>query len=233
MSVLLPTVSKAASPDAPPVLNGTKFDLEKILPFAMIRQHTKTDDVIGVPDSLLGLYRNAAFEAAEKYTGMLFREQRVVVQDASSTRDITKGNRWKDSFTLRLTYPTIDGVLYLYGGKHTPQVQTLHAEPGATSVKVPINHFAIDMTPCCGDPCGRPANMGRKLMYRAGFSCEQDVPACVIMGALKYIAWMLENPGGEALANVNQANVNPQTSRNNASWQSGAIEEWRLCTDAY
>jgi hypothetical protein len=132
-----------------------------------------------------------------------------------------------------LQYPTVDGVLYLYGGRHTPEVVTINAQPGATKVEVPINHYALDMTPCCGPTCGsekRPANFDRTLMYRAGMSSEQDVPPAIIMGALKYIAWQVENPGGDAIKESGYANTNPQTSGNNAAWKSGAIEEWRLCT---
>lgn len=234
MTFLSPVVRKAGTPQDPPILEGAKFDREKILPLALIRQHTKSDDVVRVPDTLLSLYRDAALSAAEQYTGMLFTEQKVITQDASSKRDLTAGHRWKGSFKLRLKYPTSDGILYLYGGKGTPEVHKIVTEPGAAEVVIPINHFALDMTPCCGDPCGRPANAGRMLMYRAGFVCETDIPPQIAMGCLKYIAWQIENPGDEASGRVDQSTSNPQAGRNNASWQSGAIEEWRIVVkDAY
>lgn len=216
----------------PPQLSGKVYDLEAFLPLATIRQHCKIDDVIRVPDSLLLLYRKAAFGAAEKYTGLLFTEIRVVTQSAENGRDLTAGHRWKGSFKLRLDYPTADGILYLYGGKHTLEVGTIVVPPGSTEVQIPINHYAIDATPCCvTDPCGRgPANYGRMLMYRAGLASEESLDSNVVLGALKYIAFLVDNPGGDNPANVNQANVNPQTSANNISWKSGAIEEWRLVT---
>lgn len=230
MTVLMPT-TKAGKPKQPPQLEGKSFDLDAVLPLSMIRQHCKIDDVVRVPDNLLALYRKSAFGAAEAYTGLLFREIKVVTQSAESKRDLTAGHRWRDSFKLRLDYPTADGILYLYGGKHTLEVITISVPPGSTEVQIPINHYAIDATPCCGDPCGRgPANYGRKLMYRAGLSGEADIPENVILGVLKYIAFLVDNPGGDNPANVNQANVNPQTSANNISWKSGAIEEWRLVT---
>lgn len=223
-------ITKAGQPKQPPHLEGRKFDLEAILPRDLIRQHCKIDDVIRVPNALLDVYRNAAFEAAENYTGLLFREIRVIQQSAANARDLTAGHKWKDSFKLRLDYPTADGLLYLYGGKHTLEVITIRVTPGDTEVRIPINHYALDMTPCCGDPCGKqPANFDRMVMYKAGYSCEQDVPACIVMGVLKYIAFVVENPGGDSLTNPNMSSVNPQTSRNNAAWMSGAIEEWRVC----
>ena len=228
--MLLAPQVKAGQPKQPPHLEGRRFDLEKILPLGMIRQHCKIDDVIRVPDALLNVYRNAAFAAAENFTGMLFREVRVVQQSAANARDLTAGHRWKDSFKLRLDYPSADGLIYLYGGKTTLEVCTIRVAPGDTEIRVPINHYALDMTPCCGDPCGKkPANFDRMIMYKAGFSCEEDIPACIVMGALKYISYVVENPGGDSQANPNLSGVNPQTSRNNASWQSGAIEEWRVC----
>lgn len=232
MPVLSPIVRKSGTPQEPPTLEGKTFDQEQMLPLSMIRQHAKMDDVIAVPDQLLAFYRDAAFKAAEAYTGLLLREQRVIYQDASNKRDLTRGNRWRPSFTLKLEYPTVDGLLYLYGGRHTPEVITIRTVPGASKVEVPINHYALDMTQCC-DPCGNarnPANFDRTLMYRAGMLSEHDLPPAIIMGALKYISWQAENPGSDGGRDSGYANTNPQTSGNNAAWKSGAIEEWRLCT---
>lgn len=234
--LLSPEIKKANAPQPLPHLDGAVFDQEKILSINLIRQHTKTDDVPAVTDELLSLYRNAALEAAERYTGMLLREIRVIQQPVAGKSDITAGARHRMSYTVSLQFPTVDGILYLYGGKQVTGVCTLRTSPGATKVKIPVNHYAIDMTPCCGSPCGdaRPMNSGVELMYRAGVACEDDVPACIKLGALKFIAWSIGNPGDEPLAGVNMANVNPQAGRNNAAWQSGAIEEWRLCmSDAY
>lgn len=233
---LVPEIKRHNAPEALPHLDGSRFDQEKIIPLSLIRQHTKTDDVPHVTDELLSLYRDAALRAAENYMGILLREQRVINQDVSSKIDITAGHRPRPYYTVSLEYPTVDGVLYLYGGKEHTRVETIKTTPGATKVRVPVNHYFLDMTPCCGDPChgARPTNGGMFLMYRAGLTCEADVPPCVVMGALKYIAWSIGNPGDEPLASVNLANVNPQAGRNNAAWQSGAVEEWRVCmVDAY
>jgi len=224
--------TKAGTPKDPPVLTAKRFEPEAILSLELIRQHTKSDDVIRVPDNLLSLYRDAALQAAESYTGMLLRQQQVVTQDVSRELDILVTRPRRPYYKVRLEYPTVDGVLYLYGGWPMLDVVTIHAEPGDTTVRVPFQHHALDMSPCCRPShCGtpRPANFGVKLMYRAGLTDEQAIPASIRMGALKYIAWAINNPGDEALSGVNQSNVNPQAGRNNAAWQSGAVEEWRLC----
>lgn len=233
--MLMPEIQKSGAIASPPELKGVRFDQARILPDQLVWDHTKTDEV-SLPVNLLNMYRNAAFEAAERYTGMLFREQRVVTQDVADTRDLTAGHRWKSHYTVKLKYPTVDGVVYLYGdNKHAMRVQELSAVPGSNTIKVPHNHFALDMTPCCGDPCGkRPGNFGMRLMYRAGFNCEDDIPECVKMGALKYIAWVQANPGSDDTGRDGsyQGNVT-QAGGNNASWKSGAIEEWRLCTSDF
>jgi hypothetical protein len=60
------------SSDAPPPVEGveTKLDWSGRLSIDMIRQHTKTDDIPGVTDDQLLIYRASAVEAAEAYTGM-------------------------------------------------------------------------------------------------------------------------------------------------------------------
>lgn len=52
-------------------------DLEELLPLALIRTHTKTDDVPHVTDEQLSLYRSASFEAAEKYTGLVYSRAKI------------------------------------------------------------------------------------------------------------------------------------------------------------
>jgi hypothetical protein len=230
---LTPEIQKAGAAAALPHLEAAAFSQEAILPLSLIRQHTKTDDVPHVTDRILELYRNAALAAAEQYTGMLLREQRVIQQPVDQPKHLLPG-QWRSHHTITLDYPTADGLIYLYGGKHAITVVTIQVAPGSTKVKIPVNGYAIDASSCCGpSSCGGSMNYGMSVMYRAGLASESDVPPCVTMGALKYIAWQINNPGDEPLPGVNQANVNPQAGRNNAAWQSGAIEEWRLCsTDA-
>ncbi|UPT53285.1 head-to-tail connector complex protein [Synechococcus phage Ssp-JY38] len=220
-------------PSAQPELEARKFDADLILPIQLIRQHTKTDDVPHVTDELLRTYRRSALEAASQYTGLLLTEQRVIKQDASSKHNALRARR-RGYYTVDLEFPTVDGLVYMYGGKSeaTPSVRTIKVAPGATQVRVPVDHYYIDMQPCCGDPCNwkDPCNAGVTLMYRAGLGCEQDIPACIVMGALKYIAWTIENPGDYVDSAMRTLpGMNTETGPNNAAWMSGAIEEWRLC----
>lgn len=226
--MLMPETKKAKS--TPPDLVGAAFNADLIVPAELIWAHTKTDPDT-LPQELLNAYRDSALENAERYTGLLFRGQKVITQDVSDGRDPMRGKRWRKTYKVRLTHPTADGIIYLYGtNKHFPDVRTLSAIPGATVIDVPYDHFAIDMSPCCGEHGGsNPANTGMRIMYRAGYACERDIPACVRIGALKYIAWLVTNPGDGAQQQTGYADTNPQTSGNNASWRSGAIEEWRLC----
>ena len=45
-----------------------QLDYEKILPMDLIKAHCKIDDLPGITDMQLELYRDASFEAAETYT---------------------------------------------------------------------------------------------------------------------------------------------------------------------
>lgn len=237
--IAVKTIQQAgAVSTAVPVLDEKEFDAEAILPISLIREHTKTDDVPHVTDSMLALYRSAALRAAAEYTGMLLSGQKVVRQSVSEKGNTHRAHR-RGWYKVELKYPTVDGVVYLYGGKGGASltVRTLTVDPGATSIRVPVDHYVIDASPCCGDPCKwtDPCNAGMTIMYRAGLSCEQDMPACIVMGALKYIAWQIENPGAY-VDNATRAlpGVSPEAGPNNAAWQSGAIEEWRICMrDAY
>jgi hypothetical protein len=221
---------KSSDPHPLPVLSDSTNDQEKMLPLALIRQHAKVDDVMTVSDELLSLYRDASLRAAEKYTGRLFREQRVIHQDVSTKRNLADGDRWKRFYKVTLEEPIADGVLYLYGSKHTPGVKTITVPPGSRTVEIPYEHYAIDMSSCCGDPCGNPGNTGRMLMYRAGLTRCEDISPNIVMGCLKYITWIINNPGDKA-GQRNLASNNPETSGNNTAWSSGAIEEWRLVLD--
>lgn len=223
---IMPVVSAPAMADVPP-LCGARQDLEKYLPLSLIRTHTKTDDVPNVTDGQLQLYRQAAFEAAEKYTGRLFTEVRVITEDVAATA----GRRRRPYYVHRLRYATADGKVYLYGSKVSPNM-TLDVAPGQREVKIPVLHDAIDVSSCC-DPCstGRGVNFGMKATYRAGIDCERGdgIPAGIITGVLKFIAWMVQNPGDEIMTvrNREAGESSGIAGTNNGAWASGAIEQWR------
>src|SRR5688572_13974020 len=56
------------------------YDLEKLIPISLIREHTKTDDVPAVSDDQLRLYRSASVEAAEQYTGLLLSSSKPITE---------------------------------------------------------------------------------------------------------------------------------------------------------
>ena len=87
----------AKTPDlaAPPITPGElkPLDWSERLSIDMIRQHTKTDDVPAVTDDQLKLYRDAAIEAAEMYTGLLLSCQKSVVEPIQKSH-----NRYDNPF---------------------------------------------------------------------------------------------------------------------------------------
>lgn len=210
-----------------PVITGLKeFDLEARLPISLIRTHTKTDDVPHVTDEQLRLYRDAAFEAAELYTGLLFRRQRQITEETStdySARTLRRGY-----YTHRLKYPSADGLVYLYGTRNG--TRSFNVEPGERLVRIPVTHWAIDADPCCAPRCSGALNHGQRLMYRAGYSCTDDIPQGIIVGVLKFIAWLITNPGDEIMTVRNRLAGDSAgiIGTNNGAWASGAIEQWRM-----
>lgn len=227
---LMPEIAKPlVIPEIPGKIAGN-LDLERILTISDIRVHTKTDDTPHVTDRQLELYRRAAFEAAEQYTGFLLMQTTQQIEDVKRHHNIARGRHRPYKHTLR--YPSADGIVHLYGSRDGLGDRTLSITPGSRSVHIPMIHTAIGTSPCC-DPCGSgradPLNFGLKIMYLAGFRHESDIPAGVILGCLKYIAWSIENPG-DALRSVKdtaQANLGVLQGTNNIAWASGALELWR------
>jgi len=197
------------------------YDYETILPLSVIRQHTKTDDVPVVSDEMLVLYRKAALEAAQQYTGLplsaRFRHtQYFDVEPFSPQRDHMGGIRPSSMFTLvQLDYPVSDGVV-LYRGVGNYLPERLTVAPNSTKIRVPRNQNIVGYS-CPGHTIGK----GR-LDYTAGFSSEDDIPAAVKLGALKYIAHVIENPGDTPELAYG---LQPVTIANPAM-SSGAVDIW-------
>jgi hypothetical protein len=207
---------------AAPVLAAGPVNLDSLCPLSLIRTHTKTDDVPNVTDDQLRLYRKAAFEAAEQYTGMLFSATKQITEQATTVM----GRRYRSTFKHRMRYPTVDGKVYLYGGDQFG-THLILVEPGTQTIRIPVanSNFigAVGCTPC------NQVNLGMKITYRAGFGCSDDVPAGIITGCLKYIAWLVSNPGDEIMSVRNKVSVVGETVQgtNNTAWASGALELWR------
>lgn len=206
-------------------LAGGANDLEKIMPLDLIREHTKTQDVPTVSDIQLMLYRRASLEAAQKYTGMLFTERKVVtevVYPPNNTHRRFFYHTTKFAFSLPF--------VYFYAHANEP-VRQFPVNVGESKVRLPVlgANFGIG---CC-NPCHEEQDSG-KLMYTAGHDCQNDLPAAIVLGALKYIAHVIENPG-DVVSSVLEAG-SLQTGRsvgsaNNPSLASGAIEIWRSVLD--
>lgn len=204
------------------------FNLEEMLPLELIREHTKTDDVPSVSDTQLALYRRAAVEAAEQYTGMVFSGIKNITQTLDypvTRRDIMQGY-----FTYELDFPAVDGLVYMYG---IGRVQQLRVLAKGRKVMVPIMAVSLDVSSsCCRGPCGNKgsiANPAARLTYQTGFKDMCDIPAGVKLGMLKYVAWSVTHPGDEIVAVRNRTITRSSLvdGTNNVAWASGAIELWR------
>lgn len=201
-----------------------RVDLEQVLSIDMIREHTKTDDTPSVSNAQLALYRQAAFEACELYTGMLFTHTKVIREPVTS--EYKRGFRRVRKH--RLKFPPADGMIYLYGGGLLQPIPVRVSESGR-DVTIPIIQEALDASSCCS-PCSQGGeNFGIMAMYLAGIDCADDIPAIAKMGCLKYIAWAVQNPGDVVMTVRNRAGGGESgiVGTNNGAWASGAIEDWR------
>lgn len=217
------------------------LDWSARLSIDMIRMHTKTDDIPGVADEQLKLYRASAIEAAEHYTGLLLSCQRNLVepvQSAPMSNRASMGLMYgfhigKTSYKHRLRYTVADNFVYLYGGLHPPDNGPVPVRPGTRTIRVPIRYGLIDTTNCC-NPCStHNLNHGMMVAYKAGFGSPNDVPAGVVVGCLQYIAWVLEHPGDEILTVRNRRDARSEGAQgtNNIVFASGAMEFWRILDD--
>ena len=196
----------------PIVMRDQLFDEEAILPLALIREHTKTDDVMSVTDPMLSLYRMAAIEAAEAYTGLLISGKRAVTE---AVRQPTYGmSSVRRKFIHETEFMIAAPDVWFYGleGQSPTKIAAI---VGETSIQLPIVASGLD---CCS-PCGSGFSGGR-VMYHAGFSCVDAIPAGFRLGALKYIAHVIENPG-DTIGGYDQTAANPARA-------SGAIDIWRV-----
>jgi hypothetical protein len=210
----------ATTNPVPPVGKYEAFDWAGRLSIDMVREHTRTDDTPGVTDEMLKLYRQAAVEAAELYTGMLLNGKKTV------TETVQLPQNWSRQFYRhQFRYQVADdGFAYLYGRSIN---LTIPVVSGQSSVRIPQLSHIPDFTNCC-DPCSSSA---MKVLYWAGYSCADQVPAGIVMGCLQFIAWMVEHPGDEFLAQRNKIDASNAGGgvhgRSNVALISGALETWR------
>jgi hypothetical protein len=194
------------------------MNYETLLPFQTIREHAKCDDNPRVTDELLTIYRQAAFEAAEMYTGMSFTPERTI------TEPVRINNR-KGKFTLSFT-PVPGRPVTMFGGGLGSPVDLI-PRPGSNVLFFP--NGGPDRFQTWGDchTCGIESQL--MATYVTGRKCEAVVPAGIIMGILKLIAWHINNPGDEIMSvrNTNRASEQGLIGgTNNAAVVSGAQDEW-------
>jgi hypothetical protein len=164
---------------------GGKIDVETILPLGLIRTHTRTDDVMRVSDMQLEMYRDAAFEMAEQYSGLTLRGTREIVEPISVERQsmIARGIG-----KISLLYVPVDGVVNLIGDAIN---EVLLLQDGSRVVDF---RSIIIGGSCRASACSAVCD-GMSFQYRTGMKCAKDVPSSIKIGCLQYIAWAIENPG--------------------------------------
>lgn len=195
------------------------MNLDIILPLQTIREHAKCDDNPRVTDDLLKLYREAAFESAELYTGMAFTEERTIVEP------VRIKNRRSGKIVLSHV-PVPRRPVTLYGGGLGTNLDLI---PKLNSNIIFFPNGSPDRFQTWGDchTCGMDSPM--MATYVTGRRCERVVPPGIIMGVLKLIAWHINNPGDEIMSvrNTNRASEQGLIGgTNNAAVVSGAQDEW-------
>jgi hypothetical protein len=221
--MITPDTSSVQPPppnERPPNGKFEAFDWAGQLSIEMVREHTKTDDVPGVSDEMLRLYRAAAIEAAEFYTGALLAGKKTLTEIVHLPK-----NWYRPYHRHQFRYQiSDDGFAYLFGRSiNIP----LPVTSGQQSIRIPNVSHIPDFSNCC-DPCASASN-DMRIMYKAGYSSPDQVPAGIVMGCLQFIAWMVEHPGDELLAMRNKldASAGAVKGQSNVALISGALEQWR------
>lgn len=220
-------------------------DIEKILSLDLVKIHCKIDDLPGITDEQLMLYREAAFEAAELYTGKKWVRRERIEQEIKSPRFRTIAQAGVARVTVELDYLPVNGIVNVYGtgsqplfwlsGQALPFMRqdfysTIKLPPGAQSFQMQNDQmfYSAGVTGnCYGNNDGMSfEHAGLKAVYIAGPPSHEKIPAGLKLGCLKYIAWSVENPGDQFVPMVVRQ-VGVTTVSNDPAFSSGAIDEWR------
>jgi len=214
----------------PVMRDQESFPVDDRLTIDLIRVHTKTDDIPSVTDEQLRLYRQAAVESAEQYTGLLLSGNKSITEPI----DLKINNRsMRQGYVpYVLQYPASDGIIYLYGALS----EVLRIRPKTRRIHIPTMAALLDVSSaCCRDNYSRHGGNGNYVafevmaLYRAGFTKWDDLPRGIILGMLKYCAWCVTHPGDEIVAVRNRESVsgNLLTGSNNIALASGALDLWQ------
>ena len=197
---------------------------ESLVPIQVIRAHIRDDDTYRYSDEQLTLYRGAAIEACETYTGVKFGQSTYQVSENVTVR---QGYGFGARPTMmRLKSPCVDGILSINSGG---SLQTLVGAPGAREFNLSIINETLNFGNC-GGACGGSPTSQITVTYKTGNGFRGDVPRTIILGLLKFIAWSAENPGDDVVTIQGYQIARGQTLQgtNSAVIASGASELWRL-----
>lgn len=227
------------------------YDMEKVLPIAAIREFTNTDDVPHFTNYMLDLYRASALEAAQEYTGLLLSGRQTITEIVEIPLQITRncrnfnrggidryggyggfGGGAYDNVQVpnhahytKYRFAQDTAIYFGIGGRFR---HVVNVEPGTNRVELEVVQSPF------GDSCCDPKSTGgyvSRLMYVAGFADECLIPAPIKLGALKYIAHVIENSGDIVMTTTagsgSSSGGNADVSQsNNPALASGAIDIW-------
>lgn len=238
-----PTVRPAPVHYDQPTLENE--DLEEVLPLDLIKLHCKIDDLPGITDAQLSLYREAALEAAELYTGRKWVRRERIEQAIESPRFRTLAQVAIARVNVELDYLPVNGIVNVYGTGNQPlywlggAILPFMRQDYYTTIKLPPGVQAFEMqndmmfysagVQNCGSSLREDNNFqqqGLKAVYIAGPPPVDKIPSGLKLGCLKYIAWSIENPGDQFVPMVVRQ-VGVTTVSNDPAFSSGAIDEWR------
>lgn len=211
----------------PEPIAASPYDIEMILPLELIREHCKIDDMEGVSDDMLVLYRKVALETAEKYTGLLLTDRRVITEVINRPSRSYKLNR-KPTFKHTAKYNFAEPRVHYYGFINQP-AQVIPVNVNQKIVHLP--RIEEDFGFGCCNPCRTGGTL--QIMYVAGYDCGSSMPSAITLGALKYIAHVVENPGDMVRSyseSGSQSSID--ASGSNPAIASGAMEIWRSTNDS-
>lgn len=222
------------------IIDGA-LNIEEMLPMDLIKAHCKIDDLPGITNSQIELYRDAAMEAAEIYTRVKWFHRIKITEPIVSPRFRSIAQAAIARLTIELNYAPINGIVNIYGTGDTPLfwLNTIPIRPdrhhshfsivlpaGATKFELSNDLLFVSLNGCEENRHGMVQQQGARIEYIAGIKCEKDVPAGIKLGCLKFIAWSIENPGDQFVPMVIRQ-VGVTTVTNNPTVSSGAIDEWR------
>lgn len=235
------SVSQATARYEQPTLE--EISAEDILPMSLVRDHCRLDDLPGITVKMLELYRKSSFEAAEKYTMRKWFARERIEQAIESPKFRGLAQAAIARIDVNLDYIPIDGIVNIHGTGNQPTYwldgmvlpfmrhqyfQTIKLQPGVSRFEMQndIMFYSAGISPNCIENDRQFQQQGLKCVYVAGVRDINAIPAGVLLGCLKYIAWTIENPGDQFVPMVVRQ-VGVTTVSNDPAFSSGAIDEWR------